>query len=84
MATMALGLVSALIVAGPSTCLALGGPRAPWAVDGAIGSDRPIFGLNSCTAPSTAQGARGLPKALPSDQLGSIIPRIRSVPLMTP
>ena len=43
MATMALGLVSTLIVAGPSTCLALGGPRAPWAVDGAIGSDRPIF-----------------------------------------
>ena len=43
MATMALGLVSALIVAGPSTCLALGGPRAPWAVDGVKGSDRPTF-----------------------------------------
>ena len=68
MATMALGLVSTLIIAGPSTCLALGGPRAPCVVDGAIGSDRPIFGLNSCTAPSTTHGPRGRRKPSSSQE----------------
>ena len=63
---------------------ALGGPRAPCAVDGAVHEFRPKMGRSDPIAPSTAQGARGPPKALPSDQLGSIIPSSRSVPLMTP